>query len=112
MLTKLEKRVLKICNTKLNPYGLILSSDIQPYFPGVHPVDLCSCCKCLSDNKYLETFRKYTDGGFGMTLNHLGRHYREVSWIKVKKFLFRSVFVPIVVSVITTFATLIIKALL
>lgn len=112
MLTKLEKQVLKICNTKFNPDSLILSSDIQPYFPDVHPSDLLSCCECLSDDKYLKTFRKYTDGGFGMTLNHFGKHYREVSWIKVKEFLLKSVLVPIVVSAVTTIVTLIIKALL
>lgn len=49
---------------------------------------------------------------FGFQLTHKGIHPYEVTLDELKKFLFHSVFIPVLVSVATTLLTLCIKALL
>lgn len=112
MLTKLEKQVLDICNNKLNPNELISSLKIEPYLSDIAPVDLYRCCKSLNSNGYFDHFSVGISGECLMALSHQGRHYKEISRIKVKSFLLRSVLVPIVVSCITTLITLLVRALL
>jgi hypothetical protein len=49
---------------------------------------------------------------YDITLTHAGEQYRAFEWLKTKDFLFRSILVPIAVSLVTSVLTLWITTLL
>ena len=65
----------------------------------------------LSSEGYLE-IAKMNGSHFGVVLTEKALHPYEFSWVRIKSFLFTSIFTPVVVSIATTLLTLCIKALL
>ena len=61
--------------------------------------------------RYVE-IAKMNGHSFGVILTELALHPYEFSIAKIKDFLFRSVFTPIIVSIVTTLITLWLKSLL
>lgn len=101
MLTKLERKVLCICNKY--PRTVVITDDIQKYAPKLSKFDIAECCERLGQNGYFEIYNKDLNGCVHLLLNYKGRHFREFSRNQVIDFLFKSVLVPIVVSIITTY---------
>ena len=60
---------------------------------------------------YIE-IAKVNGCSFGVILTELALHPCEFSVVELKRFLFRSVFTPVVVSIVTTLITLYIRSLL
>ena len=101
MLTKLERKILWICNKY--PRTLIKTEDIQKYAPELSVFDISECCAYLDKNGYFDIFDRDLSGRVHLLLSYKGRHYREINWIELKDFLFKSVLIPIGVSIATTY---------
>lgn len=102
MLTKYEKTILKHCNEKFNPDIDISSEKLSALMPQLSPFHFYQCCKELSAKGYFEDFTTYISGDFSFSLTYKGRHYKEISLIELKEFTLKSIFVPVVVSLLTT----------
>ena len=102
MLTKHEKTILKYCNKKFKPDTDISSEKLSALVPQLSPFHFYQCCKELSDKEYVEDFTTYISGDFSFSLTYKGRHYKEISLLELKEFIFKSVIVPVVVSLLTT----------
>ena len=68
--------------------------------------ELNTLISSLIDNGHLTTTR------FGIQLTHKGIHPFRVSFEEVKRFLFKSVIIPIIISVLASLATMWLKGLL
>lgn len=101
LLTKLEKKVLKYCNAH-NPENGNQSADIMAGISCDSLYELYMCCEELNKNGYLNDFAVFLDGSFVLELSHKGTHYKERSRLEVKQFIFRSMVVPVGVSIATT----------
>lgn len=103
MLYKNSKKVLNAIVYLCNDANTTSSLDIVVYFNNkTNDLDLYSTLDYLCDNNYITIGTKdgclYDD----IATTHLGRHYKEIRLEMLKEFLFKSVCVPIAVSLITS----------
>lgn len=56
----------------------------------------------LHDNEYVELSFYWDGDPSSISLTYKGLHYKDFDWIKLKSFLFESMFVPIVVAFVTS----------
>ena len=54
----------------------------------------------------------YDGNPYSFQITHKGFHYRQISWLQIRSFLFRSILTPVLVSFFTTLLTLLIRWLL
>lgn len=66
--------------------------------------DLNECIKFLFENGYI-SYHRTDDRLYGFILKHNGIHAKEFDRIEKMQFIFRSILVPIIVSVTTTLIT-------
>lgn len=70
----------------------------QFYDYSAYKGEISSIIDWLSRDNYLE----YSDNKYSFTLTHKGLHPYHITWDSLKTFLFRSIIIPIVVSIVTT----------
>lgn len=112
MLTKYEKAILKSCNDNFDPEGSIASEDLSKFVPELSPYHLYLCCKGLDEKGYFRDFALFINGDFVFQLDYKGIHYRKISKLEFKELLFKSVAIPIGVSIITTLITIYLNGVL
>lgn len=100
MLTKMERKILSSCNKY--PHDVLDTSNIQKHCPHLTTFDIAECCTHLNEFGYFEFFSQDLNNEVRLLLNYRGRHYREISHLAIKEFMFKSLFVPILVSFITS----------
>lgn len=100
MLTKLERKLLRICNKSSK--AIIETTDMQKCAPKLSDFDISQCCATLHKSGYFEIYSCDLGGQVKVMLSYKGKHYKEISWLEAKDFLFKSVLVPIGVSIVTT----------
>lgn len=110
MLTRTEKKVLYACSKCVDP--LITTTAIQQHVSNVDKYEIIRCCEHLANAGYFEEFCVDLSGEVRLFLTYKGHHYREISWLELKEFLFKSISVPIFVSVVTSLITLWLQGLL
>lgn len=110
-MTKTEKKLLKCCNKHFTT-GERITTQLLAGKIKLTQQEIKLCAEYLYQKGYVTNLDVFIGGNVGFTLTHLGRHYREIQWEKVKHFLFESIFVPIVVSMATTLLTLLVQWLL
>lgn len=108
MLIQFEKKILEICNNKFKPDDDITFHELSRKMPGVSPKEIRDCCESLKGKGYFLLSQLQYDN-FLIELTFKGSHYRQIRYAEIKDFLFKSVFVPIVVSAITALITLWLK---
>lgn len=112
MLDKKSKIVLKALTKVCLPNNYCESTDrILTHCPnGFTETDLYHTLNYLHRKELV----KLTDIGgskYSIQMTYEGKNYNEFQRIKVKQFFLKSIFVPIVVAIITTLTTLLIKGL-
>ena len=111
MLIQFEKKILKICNTEFKSGENITFFKLSQHMPGTSPKGILDCCESLRKKGYF-LLSPQKNGDVIVELTFEGTHYRQIRYTEVKDFLLKSVFVPIVVSAVTTLVTLWLKSLL
>ena len=66
--------------------------------------DLKECLNYLCENKYIQ-YVYLQNRPVGLLLKHKGKHFREFNRISTIQFIFKSIIVPVIVSVSTTLVT-------
>ncbi len=110
MLTKLEKQFLRFCRSQGG--SDVASADIADALGCSSAYELYLCAKSLEKNEYLEDLTVFINGDFVVTLNHKGSHFDEISKLEAKRFIIRSILVPVGVSVVTTLVLHLLKYLI
>ena len=67
--------------------------------------EIQACMRYLETSGYIKWTRNQTGILLGFCLEHRGRSYEAFAWEDFKAFLFKSILVPIAVSVLTTLIT-------
>lgn len=110
-MTKLERQFLNCCNKYFSDRSLIGNKDLSRHIL-VSSLMLSKCAERLNENGYIKNLHKFKFYAFNFQLTYKGLNYKEFKIVELKSFLFRSVFIPIAVSVVTTLITLWLKSLL
>lgn len=79
-------------------------SQFYDYTP--YQKEIFGIIRQLAEDGYLQ----YDFNEYHFSITQLGLHPYQFKWESIKSFLFTSVFIPVVVSIITTILTLIIKS--
>lgn len=113
MLDKKSKQVLKVLNKIKDEDGYIYSSNLLvPYLNKKYNVKIInSVLWNLSDLEYL-TCRNIDGTVEAIYLTYKGKNYKELIWLNIKNFIFKSIFTPILVAILTTLVTLWIKSIM
>lgn len=116
----------KPCRTVLNELRKLSSHTESTFVLYAYPhyIFLANTDKSFEYDKYKEEifgiieqlvsdgYLKYTINQNYFCLTHKGLHKYQFEWDSFKSFLFRSIFVPVLVSFITTLLTLLVQVLL
>lgn len=110
------KNLRKLSNSSENvlsfasngPYLYRLDSPSEVYDYSVYKKEIRGIIHQLVLDGYLQ----YSDDQYEFVITQLGLHPYQFRWESFKKFLFKSVFIPVVVSFLTTILTLVINSLL
>lgn len=103
---KTSKKVLKFLhlNRDYKKYAFFFNNGTFETFArwlNLSESDLAECLNYLYDNGYIKYFY-VQDRVVGFSLEHKGIHFNEFNRIEKMQFIFKSIMVPIFVSVITS----------
>ena len=104
MLTKDCRRMLNTLNKSCDDSGYLsnLNNIYTELSPQINKMKLVSILEYLKNNGYLDFYIDLSYEISDIKLTHKGTHYREISLLEFKNFLYKSIFTPIVVAIITT----------
>lgn len=108
MLTKGENKFLKECN-KNKITILSTHSFNDKFYKKTSKAETMLICESLEKKGYL-TIYQGSDSGYPFVLTYEGKHYSEISRLKIKSFFLESVLVPIVISLITALVTILLTS--
>ncbi len=63
----------------------------------------------LEEHGYVDDISEFRGGGADFHITHKGCNYKAFMWLEFRAFLMKSVIVPIIVAILTTFITLFIS---
>lgn len=104
---KNQKKILRFCCKHYRDNFCIRTKDLDPL--KLPKEEIYTCCKNLYEENYLTRYSATADHSVFFQLDHKGKHYREINREELRSFMLRSVFTPILVSLITTLIMLFIK---
>ena len=110
---KNSKQMLKyLTDKKCNPDGYMLFDDFyENYeeFSGLEEHETMACMRYLVDNGYISYCQNQDESNVGFELEHKAYHKKYFQWVSVKRFLIKSVLIPIAVSILTTLVIALLK---
>lgn len=105
MLISIAKKVLKSINYLCSNSETTSSLDITVYFNNkINDLDLLNTLDYLQKEGYIIGDNQ-GDYWENIKPTYKGKHYNQFAWVATKEFLIKSILVPIVVSIITTYIT-------
>ncbi len=103
LLTKTAKNLLDTLRkeTPKRKNGLFVYRELEA-LSGLNNFDLINALDYLEEKCLIKQARLNGQESIGVSLTHKGTYYEEIKQIAIKEFLFKSVLVPIAISVLTT----------
>ena len=98
-LTKIERKFLKMCNTN---DGMTAQKKFNILCDKYSPLKVQSALVHLKESGYINFSPSAESYVYYFELKHKGLNYREITRLEFKAFVYKSVIVPIIVSLLTT----------
>lgn len=99
----MERKIIDQCLEHF-PGKMVNSSALVPLMSRNHD-EIKSCLKHMNETNLLEVLRRDLDGNYHFVLAYNAIHHRQILLSQIWSFLFKSILIPIGVSIVTSVAT-------